>query len=1044
MSDIGDAAIALGADVATTLYGVTGQDIKIGIISDSYDANGGAAANVTAGYLPASVTVLNDAATGTDEGQAMMELAYQIAPNASYYFAAGGDDTDSCAAAVTALQNAGCTVIIDDLGYATDESFFQTGTALDLAIQSAVAAGVNYFSAGGNDGASYVEQGFTPVSVTIPGIGSVIANDFGNGNPYLDVTIPRGGNGNLVLQWAQPFASIGTGSPGATNSLALYLLDAQGNVVASSTVDEVGEDPVQFAGFTNTTASTQFRLVVVQNGGTTPIGQTFIVSRSNSAATIVSGAAGGGTGNILGHELLSDTNVLGAVTYSDTPAFGNTPVVASYSSTGPGEILFDQNGNPLTPPVTPNTPSYTSVSGSSTTVPGFESFNGTSAAAPNAGAVGALMLQADGALTTAQLSSLLAQSTIPVASNLPNTGAGLIQARAGVELANAAGGKRWSNAQGGDWSNAANWSTSDAPNADGAVMLSDNLGTLASGYTVSVETTGNTAGALTLSAPSGMTVRMVIDQGGSLAVGGPAIQDITAGDFLVAQNGILTLAYGSLKVSGSLNVNSGSVQIDSGDVTAGNFAQNAGSIAMGGIGTATFTLTGSGFTMTGGSATIGAGATIQTTAFGASASTIGIAPGGGVTASGNAIFNNTALTEAGAVQSAAFNVYGGSADITTTGTVTTQSVAVGYSLAGTTTPASVTVNGQLVDQGDIGTGAASAAGSLAIGSTGTVAIGGGTSAVDISFLGSGGLLDFTSADSSILTSALDALIYGFAADSGIIEFGALTYNPLDSYDYADGTLGIYEDGTNLANLALDPTLSYGGFAFSAGTDNALELASIACFAGGTRIATARGLVAVEALALGDLLRTVSGAMRPVVWLGHRHVDCARHPDPRAVWPVRIRAGAFGPGLPCRDLRLSPDHAIFAEGVLIPVKYLIDGRLIRQEQVDRVAYFHVELPAHDILLAENLPAESYLDTGDRASFAGGAVMDLHPSWGQERMDVTLLMEAAGCAPLRVTGLEIERVRAALGRRGAARLSLRPYPSDNHGMGAPADGARRQRE
>ncbi|WP_459677578.1 Hint domain-containing protein [Acidisoma sp. 7E03] len=1015
MSGLDAAATALGADVATALYGVTGQGIKIGIISDSYDANGGAPANVAAGYLPASVTVLNDAAAGNDEGQAMMELAYQIAPNASYYFAAGGDSVESCAAAVTALQNAGCTVIIDDLGYGPEESFYQTGTVLDRAIQAAVAAGVNYFSAAGNDGADYIQQGFTPLSTTIPGIGDVVAQNFGNDSPYLDVTIPLNVTGKLLLEWAQPFASIGTGGGGAANSLAFYLLDAQGNVVASSTLNAMGDDPAQFLVYTNTTASTQFRVVVVQNGGTVPIGQNFIVSNFNTAISIVNGAAGGGTGNILGHELLSDTNVVGAVTYTNTPAYGGTPIPAGYTSTGPGVILYDQNGNLLPVPVTPNLPTYTSVSGSSTTVPGFLSFNGTSAAAPNAGAVGALMLQANGALTTAQLTALLVQSTIPVASNLPNTGAGLIQARAAVELANAAGGTRWSHAQGGDWSTAANWSSGLAPSAAGAVMLSDDFGAIAASYVVTVTTGGNTAGALTLSAPPGMTVQLIIDQGGSLTVGGAPTTDITAGDFLVAGNGVLTLDQGSLSVSGSLNVNNGTIMLDSGAATVGNFAQNAGSLTLGGLGPASLTVTGTGFTATGGSVTVSADGTIATAGLVASAATFSIATGGTVTASGAATFNAAILTEAGQVQSESFNIYGGTAEITATGVVTTQSAAIGYSIVGSSLPGTLTVNGQLVDQGELGLGSASGGGSLIIGSTGQVQIGGGTSAVSISFLGQGGVLDFTSADSNILTSGLDALIYGFTADSGTIEFGALTYNALYSYNYANGLLGIFDDGTNLANLALDPSLAYGGFAFSAGSNNTLSLTSIACFAAGTRIATPHGPVPVELLAVGDQVQTLSGRPQPIIWIGHRRVDCARHPSPEAVQPVRILAHAFGPMQPARALLLSPDHALFVESVLIPVKHLIDGRAIRQEPWPEVTYFHVELPAHDVLLAENLAAESYLDTGDRASFAGDALTELHPAWGQARQDVTLQMEAAGYAPLRVTGAEVERVRAGLAQR-----------------------------
>jgi acetyl/propionyl-CoA carboxylase alpha subunit len=83
------------------------------------------------------------------------------------------------------------------------------------------------------------------------------------------------------------------------------------------------------------------------------------------------------------------------------------------------------------------------------------------------------------------------------------------------------------------------------------------------------------------------------------------------------------------------------------------------------------------------------------------------------------------------------------------------------------------------------------------------------------------------------------------------------------------------------------------------------------------------------------------------------------------------------------------------------------------EVPTVTYFHIELSRHAVILAENLPAESYLDTGDRASFAnGGGAIALHPSFGAERGDVTLMMEALGYAPLRVTGAEVERIRADL--------------------------------
>ncbi len=184
-------------------------------------------------------------------------------------------------------------------------------------------------------------------------------------------------------------------------------------------------------------------------------------------------------------------------------------------------------------------------------------------------------------------------------------------------------------------------------------------------------------------------------------------------------------------------------------------------------------------------------------------------------------------------------------------------------------------------------------------------------------------------------------------------------------------------------------------------------AGVVCFARGTRLAGPDGERPVEHLTVGDNLLTASGRPRRIVWIGRRSIDCARHPDSRAAWPVRVGAGAFGPGLPRRDLLLSPQHAIFAEGVLIPVKRLANGSTVRQEARASIEYFHVELDRHDILLAEGLPVESYLDTGDRACFEnGGAALVLHPDFGR------LAWDAGACAELKVTGPEVAAVRAQL--------------------------------
>jgi len=133
-------------------------------------------------------------------------------------------------------------------------------------------------------------------------------------------------------------------------------------------------------------------------------------------------------------------------------------------------------------------------------------------------------------------------------------------------------------------------------------------------------------------------------------------------------------------------------------------------------------------------------------------------------------------------------------------------------------------------------------------------------------------------------------------------------------------------------------------------------------------------------------RALEGA--PIVWIGQRAVHCAAQPRPEAVWPVRVRAGAFGEHGPVRDLYLSPDHAVFVNGVLVPVRLLIDGDSIVQVKRDRVRYFHVELPGHAVILAEGLTVESYLDSGDRADFQDGdGAIRLFPTFGAGRETAT---------------------------------------------------------
>jgi hypothetical protein len=209
-------------------------------------------------------------------------------------------------------------------------------------------------------------------------------------------------------------------------------------------------------------------------------------------------------------------------------------------------------------------------------------------------------------------------------------------------------------------------------------------------------------------------------------------------------------------------------------------------------------------------------------------------------------------------------------------------------------------------------------------------------------------------------------------------------------------------GTPYLDYNLAGTYAPGAFRASDDASGNLVI-TVACFAAGTGIATDAGMVAVEHLAPGMQVRLESGGTAPVVWIGHRHIDCRRHPDPEAVWPVRIAAHAFGMGRPARPLLLSRDHAVFIDGFLIPVRYLLNGATVAQVKRDRIGYFHVELAQHAVLLAEGLPAESYLDTGNRAAFAnGGTTVMAHADFARG------VWARASCAPLVLNGPVRDRV------------------------------------
>jgi hypothetical protein len=246
-------------------------------------------------------------------------------------------------------------------------------------------------------------------------------------------------------------------------------------------------------------------------------------------------------------------------------------------------------------------------------------------------------------------------------------------------------------------------------------------------------------------------------------------------------------------------------------------------------------------------------------------------------------------------------------------------------------------------------------------------------------------------------------INGFSSLDTIIAPGL----SFDTQSFANGTLTLFSGGTPslffTEPMAGDLTLSSGGGGLVITSD-------VPCFASGTKLLGMDGEILVEDIQVGDRLVTVrenGPASRKVVWTGRRAIALHRHPQPELVRPVRITAGAIAAGIPERDLRLSPEHAIYLGGALFTAASLVNSVTIYQEQTTtHVTYHHIELESHDILMAEGLPCESFLDTGNKTMFESvSGIIILHP-------DFCSGPDAAFCAPLIREGAALDAIRACL--------------------------------
>ena len=239
--------------------------------------------------------------------------------------------------------------------------------------------------------------------------------------------------------------------------------------------------------------------------------------------------------------------------------------------------------------------------------------------------------------------------------------------------------------------------------------------------------------------------------------------------------------------------------------------------------------------------------------------------------------------------------------------------------------------------------------------------------------------------------------YGLTNVTGSVYTGSFTDdNP------APTVTGAAQDGYLFFDM-LHPT-STGQAAIAA---EALSVLGIACFAHGTLVAVPGGERAVEALAEGELVVTAAGLVRPIRWIGRRSYAGRFLAANPAVQPIRLRAGCLGGGLPRRDLLVSPEHAMFVDGVLIPARLLVDGVTIVPERgLAEVHYVHIELDTHDLVLAEGAASETYLDDDSRGVFHNAGAYGPRPGEAG----------AAGgfCAPRVTDGYAIEAIRRRLRR------------------------------
>ncbi len=466
--------ISLRSASARSTYGIDGSGVTVGVISDSFDTLGGAAADVVSGDLPPTgVQVVGGESPYcgtvifcTDEGRAMLQIVHDMAPGAALQFHTGMASKADYANAITGLAAAGADVIVDDLLY-LNEPMFQDGIVAQ-AVDAVVAGGTAYYSAAGNSGKKgyegpFVDSGvvfciefFEPIGDCDPiyeRVGRMHDFDPGPGvDLYQSITVPEDGVLTIALQWDEPF-----GGAGPRSDHDILLLDETGGIFYEiSANDNVttreGWEVLQFQNAEVLYYGTSFNIVItyddVDSNGP-PAKLMKMVVFGSSGITLNEYAPGSAT--LFGHVNAAGATAVGAAFYLDTPEYGVAPpALQPYSALGGTPILFSTSGARLAAPIVRSKPEITAVDGVNTTFffddsygnDGIDDFFGTSAAAPHAAGIAALMLEARPGSTPQQLKSAVETTAIDMnaAGFDHESGFGLIQADAAIAALLAAGG----------------------------------------------------------------------------------------------------------------------------------------------------------------------------------------------------------------------------------------------------------------------------------------------------------------------------------------------------------------------------------------------------------------------------------------------------------------------------------------------------------------------------------------------------------------------------------------------------------------------------